>query len=213
MTKKLKSNEVFQFKITLNDSQPRIWRRIQVPSDYTFFELYCAIEDAMGWAGGHLHAFYIDTRGRIGGGMFTIEFPNPEYDDFPRGDVRDERKERIADYFGKIMKQCTYCYDMGDSWDHTVLFERAIPREDKVSYPRCVAGENACPPEDCGGLGGYYNLQKIIKNPQHPEHTEMLDWLCIDDPKDFNPEEFNLSEVDFCNPRQRLKEWKEGFEL
>lgn len=213
MTKKPKSNEVLQFKITLNDSQPRIWRRIQVPSDYTFFELYCAIEDAMGWAGGHLHAFYIDTRAKGGKDIITIEFPNPEYDDFPRWDIRDERKEQVADYFGKVMKQCTYCYDMGDSWDHTILFERLISREDKVSYPRCVAGENACPPEDCGGVWGYEDLQKIIQDPNHPERAEMVDWLCIDDPEDFKPDEFTLSDVEFGDPRQRLKEWEEGLEL
>lgn len=210
MTKKSKSSEIFQFKITLNDSKPRIWRRIQVPSDYTFFELYCAIEDAMGWAGGHLHAFYLRPGNKD---LTIIQIPNPEDTEPWFGDVRDERKERIVDYFGPVCKQCVYCYDMGDSWEHTVVFERVIQRKDGVSYPKCVAGQNACPPEDCGGVWGYKDLQKIIHNRNHPEHDEMVEWLCVDDPDDFKPNEFNLSKVEFCDPRKRLKEWKSEFQL
>lgn len=209
MPKQNNTKNIFQFKITLNDSKPKIWRRILVPADYTFFDLYCATEDAMGWAGGHLHAFYIEGKGSKD--RIVIEFPNSEMDVSSYIETRDEREEKIADYFGKICKQCIYCYDMGDSWDHTVLFERTALREAKIKYPRCVAGENACPPEDCGGLGGYENLKKIIQNPRHPEHADMVEWLCIDDPEDFDPLRFDLSEVGFSNPRQRLKEWKERF--
>lgn len=206
-----KNKEIMQFKITLNDSKPKIWRRILVPADYTFFDLYCAIEDVMGWGGGHLHAFYIEKKG--GKDRIVIEFPNPEMDSSSYIETRDERKEKIADYFGEICKQCIYCYDMGDSWDHTVLFERIAPMEAKVKYPRCVAGENACPPDDCGGVWGYGDLQKIIQNSRHPEHIEMMEWLCIDDPKEFDPLRFDLSEVGFSNPRKRLREWEEGLKI
>ena len=206
-----KNKEIMQFKITLNDSKPKIWRRIQVPADYTFFDLYCAIEDAMGWGGGHLHAFYVEGKGSKD--RMVIEFPNPEAGDSTYIKTHDERKEKIADYFGKICKQCVYCYDMGDSWDHTVIFEHIVPMETRVRYPRCVAGENARPPDDCGGVWGYGDLQKIIQNPRHPEHVEMMEWLGIDDPKDFDPSRFDLSEVGFSNPRRRLKEWNEGFRI
>ncbi|MEK6542870.1 MAG: hypothetical protein AABZ44_00315, partial [Elusimicrobiota bacterium] len=82
--------------ITLNDSAPKIWRRILVPANYTFFALHCAVQNAMGWSDGHLQAFYIgEKKGRE---RITIEFPNPEADDFYRGDTRDERQEPIADY-------------------------------------------------------------------------------------------------------------------
>ncbi len=202
---------VLQFKITLNDSKPKIWRRILVPSTYTFFDLHCAIQNAMGWYDGHLHAYYIERKrpeNRI-----VIQSPSPDGDDWGEGETRDERKERIVDYFGKTMKQCIYDYDFGDSWDHTVLFERALPRIPKATYPQCIAGENACPPEDCGGIGGYENLQQILKNPHHNEHADMLDWLGIDDPKDFNVNDFNLSEVTFDSPQKRLAEWNEGFGL
>lgn len=209
MKQRSEIHTVLQFKITLNDSVPRVWRRILVPSNYTFFDLHCAIQCAMGWFGGHLHAFYIgERRGRD---RITIESPNPEGDDPYRGDTRDERREKTADYFGKIVKQCVYCYDFGDNWDHTILLERILPREIRTKYPQCTAGKNACPPEDCGGVWGYKRLRDILKNPQHSEHTDMMDWLGIDDPQDFDPHAFDLAKVVFEDPKKRLVEWNRGF--
>ena len=212
--KLVNSDKIFQFKITLDESRPKIWRRIMVPADYSFFALHCAIQNAMGWTDSHLHAFYIQPANRPTSDMITIELPNPEGDDlfFPRN-TRDERKEKIADYFGKIVKQCGYCYDFGDNWDHTVLFERELERDYKATYPKCVAGENACPPEDCGSIWGYSDLQKIIKDPKHKEHKDMLKWLGINDPSEFNPNEFNLTDIDFEDPKKRLKEWNDGFRV
>ncbi len=202
---------VFQFKIALNNSAPFVWRRILVPADYTFFALHCAIQNAMGWTDSHLHAFYIGEQ--KGKNRIIIEFPNPE-DDFNQGDgARDEREERVADYFGETIKQCVYCYDFGDNWDHTVLFERELPQDPKAAYPQCIAGENACPPDDCGGVGGYDNLQKILKNSNHEEHADMLEWLGLKDPKKFDPREFNIQEIEFENSKKRLSEWNKGFGL
>lgn len=198
------SNNIFQFKITLNESAPRIWRRILVPAGYTFFDLHCAIQNAMGWTDSHLHGFRVS--GNNGKDLITIQLPSPDGDDREFGDTRDERKEHIADYFDKKIKQCVYSYDFGDGWDHTVLFERALPKVSKTKYPQCVAGKNACPPEDCGGLGGYDRLREILKNPKHKEHKETLEWLCVDFPEDFDPFAFNKSEVEFENPKERLSE-------
>lgn len=199
------NSDIFQFKIILNDSKPKIWRRILVPAKYTFFDLHCAIQNAMGWADSHLHAFYIE--GKKAKDRIAIQCPSPDGDDGCYGETRDERTEFIADYFDKLIKQCIYSYDFGDSWDHTVLFERILPRIPKIIFPQCIAGENACPPEDCGGLGGYEDLQKILKNPRHKEHADMLEWLGIDDPKEFDQYEFNPSEIDFDDPKKRLVEW------
>ncbi len=208
MKKQQHSEKILQFKVVLNDSVPRIWRRIVVPADYTFFALHCAIQNAMGWTDSHLHAFRVgERRGRD---RITIQFPDPEMEDWG-GDTRDERKEHVSDYFGKTIKQCVYDYDFGDSWEHTILLERELPHDPKAVYPQCTGGENACPPEDCGGVWGYENLQKILKDPKHKEHADMLEWLCIDDPEEFNPHEFNPAEIEFENPKQRLKEWNKGF--
>lgn len=211
MKKSKHPNLIWQFKVSLNDSQPRVWRRILVPADYTFFALHCAIQNAMGWADSHLHAFFIDElRGK---GRITIEFPNPEADDLYGNETRDERQELIADYFGKTIKQCVYCYDFGDNWDHTIIFERERPRDPKAGYPQCLVGANACPPDDCGGVGGYDYLQKVLQNSSHKEHADRLEWLGLVDQKEFDPAEFDPAEVEFDNPKKRLAEWNQGFGL
>jgi hypothetical protein len=55
---------VCQYKITLCDIFPAIWRRIQVPMTYTFYDLHVAIQDAMGWLDYHLHAFRFQKANR-----------------------------------------------------------------------------------------------------------------------------------------------------
>ncbi len=201
-------NRIYQLKITLNDSSPRIWRRIQVPENYTFFDLHVAIQDAMGWTDSHLHAFYIAQKGATQ--HTTIRYPDPEVGIF-NDPYLDERKEKISAYFGKIIKQCVYEYDFGDSWNHVVLFERELPVEPRAKYPLCVVGENACPPEDCGGVGGYERLQKIIKSPKHSEHKETLEWVGVESGDKFDPVDFNPQDVYFENPKKRLREYRKGF--
>lgn len=210
-------SSVMTFKVTLNESSPRVWRRIVVLSSYTFFDLHCAIQNAMGWSDGHLHAFRVDTRSQskekrkgTRTEYISIEYPNPEADDFDR-DTRDERVERIADWFGKRMQQCVYEYDFGDGWDHTVLFEGESMREEGVSYPQCIAGKNACPPEDCGGVGGYDNLQKILKNPKHPEYNDTREWLLLEEGEKFDPKQFDMTEVEFEDPAERLEDYESHF--
>lgn len=210
--------EVFVFKITLNESAPRVWRRIEVPATYTFFDLHCAIQDAMSWTDSHLHAFRLNTRSqskskRVSerGTVITIEFPNPEGNNEYSDECYDERVERIADWFGKRMAQCVYDYDFDDSWTHTILFEKKAPYELEVKYPRCTAGKNACPPEDCGGVGGYEELQKIMKDSRHEEHADMLKWLCIESAEEFDPKHFDLAEIQFQDPAKRLREYEQGF--
>lgn len=204
-----KSERLFQFKITLNNSQPRIWRRIIIPANYTFFDLHIAIQDAMGWLDSHLHGFRIAQKGTAR--SINIQYPNHEADFGIEEDDLDERDEYIADYFGKTIKQCIYDYDFGDSWEHTVLFEKELLSEDKEIYPKCVAGENMCPPEDCGGVWGYKHLQDVLKDPKHDEYEDMVDWLCIEDGNEFNPKDFDCKEVIFIDSKKRLKEYKKGF--
>lgn len=108
------NNKIFQFKISLDNSIPRVWRRILVSKDASFFDLNVAIQDAMGWFDSHLHGFSIFSKDR-NIAPTIIQFPHPEFDDdFGGRDVLDERIEKISDYFGVSIKQCKYEYDFGD---------------------------------------------------------------------------------------------------
>lgn len=204
------SNQIFQFKITLNDFDPKIWRRIQVPGDYTFWDLHCAIQDAMGWMNCHLHGFRISKQQKEPYRPICIQIPNPEWD---TGDELDESKEKLRDWFPNEIKQCVYTYDFGDSWDHTVLFEKVLERDPKKSYPTCLAGKNTCPPEDCGGTCGYERLLHAMKNHQTPEEMQLRDWLGLEAGETYDSTEFNPSDIVFADPKQWLKEYLGDQEL
>ena len=102
----MKPDKIFSLKISLNGSSPSIWRRILVPTDYSFFDLHCAMQNAMGWFDSHLHGFVIGQKGTAR--TISIKFPDPEGEDsfWEDDDYKDERKEKISDYFGKLIKQC-----------------------------------------------------------------------------------------------------------
>ncbi|MEK7621618.1 MAG: plasmid pRiA4b ORF-3 family protein [Patescibacteria group bacterium] len=197
----------YQFKISLNYSKPLIWRRIQVPRTYTFWEFSCAILDAMGWSGGHLHGFTFSDK-KNNWRMINIMVPSPDDEEY-MDRIIDERTAKIADYFEKISKQCKYEYDFGDGWVHTVLLEKVLPMMPGQKYPKCLAGKRTCPPDDCGGIGGYERLIEILKKPKHPEHKDMMEWLCLDFVNEFDPEEFDPSKIYFSDPKEMLKEFED----
>lgn len=187
---------VYQFKISLDESTPPVWRRIQVPDTYTFWDLHIAIQNAMGWANSHFS-------------FFEIMNPKTSSKDCIKGfkggpgneDALVSWKVPLNLYFSNDIKRAHYRYDFGDSWEHTVLCEKILPREEGVSYPICIAGKSACPPEDCGGIGGYRHLVQIIKNPQHPHHKDLMEWVGLP----FDPDAFQAENVTFLDPQKCLE--------
>jgi Plasmid pRiA4b ORF-3-like protein len=135
---------IVSLKVTLRGVKPPIWRRLLVPSTMTLGDLHLAIQAAMGWEDCHLHAFDID--GRRYGDRRTVD------------DVADENRLTLSSLLKSGVARCTYTYDFGDDWEHTVEIEKTQPAVDGEAYPRCVAGKGACPPEDCGGPWGYQHL-------------------------------------------------------
>ncbi len=192
-----KYDRVYQFKITLKHIRPPIWRRIQVPETYSFWDLHVAIQDAMGWLDYHLHQFEMVNRST--GMKVEIGMPDEEFD-WDR-EVLPDWKQKIADYFSMENPSADYAYDFGDDWQHKIQLEKILPRERNVSYPICIKGKRACPPEDCGGTWGYQDFLEIIKNPNHQEHEEMLEWAG----GEFDPEHFHVKEVSFDDPDERRK--------
>jgi len=188
-------NQVYQFKITLKGIKPPIWRRIQVPETYTFWDLHVAIQDAMGWIDYHLHEFELVNPAT--GLAVNIGIPGEDFD----REVLPDWKQNIADYFSMENRTASYVYDFGDNWEHKIQLEKILPREKGVKYPVCIKGKRACPPEDCGGIWGYEELLEIIRNPEHEEHEEMLEWLG----GEFDPEDFDVEEVSFADPDKRRK--------
>lgn len=172
---------VYQFKVTLDDIQPVIWRRFQVESDITLKRLAATILIVVGWSNSHLHQFSI---GKKRYGLPEEDFM--EYDDF-----FDEGKFRLSDFSEKELAKVNFAYDFGDGWTHTVQLEKVSGKHKDVSYPVCIGGARKCPRENCGGPAEYENFLRIISDPKDPEYPATI----YDVGKDFNPEMFDVDSV------------------
>ncbi len=173
-----KGELLYQFKITLLDTKPAIWRRIQV-MDCTLADFHDCIQAAFGWWNNHLHQFEIG--GNRYGPLAAEDF------DFDEG-MLDETEVSLATLIPKSGRKARwiYEYDFGDGWRHEVLFEGFPIADPKAKYPLCVEGERACPPEDCGGPWGYVEYLAAIADPDHEQHQDMLQWSGPFDPEDFD---------------------------
>ena len=195
---KKKYDQVYQFKITLKGTKPPIWRRILVPETYTFWDLHVAIQDAMGWEDYHLHEFTLLSPKT--GRKVKIGIPSDEDVDYG-WEVLAEWNQKIAHYFSSENSKADYVYDFGDGWEHSIKLEKILPRETGVAYPRCIDGRGACPPEDCGGIGGYAEFLEAIGDPANELHEDMLDWVG----GSFDPDDFDPNDVEFEDPDSRFK--------
>lgn len=181
------TNKVYQIKVTLRAIEPRIWRRFLI-LDGTLADLHDAIQDIMGWEDAHLHEFNIDKR----------RFGIPEDDGglgvfFDVPDIEDEGAVLISQFApsGRKQTKIMYTYDFGDDWEHDVVIEKVLDPDPALTYPICIEGARACPPEDCGGPWGYAVFVEAVTVPEHPSHEERLEWVGIA----FDPEEFSVEKT------------------
>lgn len=190
------ADTVYQFKITLQESHPPIWRRIQV-QDCTLDKLHEHIQTAMGWTNSHLHHF------RVGEQLYGD--PDLMQENFEDMEYKDSTTTKVSDILPRSGRRFRfqYEYDFGDSWYHEVLFEGIVRAEPKVKYPLCLEGERACPPEDCGGIWGYADFVDAIQNSDNERHEELLEWVG----GKFDPEKFDAAKATKAM-RKGLPDWR-----
>lgn len=173
------SRQLYQLHIELEGISPPIWRRLLVPSNISLDQLHLIIQVTMGWQNCHYHVF--QTKDKC---CFTA----PEALDEGFDNWFDETGVALSDVLHSKAKHLSYEYDFGDSWNHRVTLEKTLPLiGDQDADILCLAGESACPPEDCGGIPGYENLLEVLQDPAHPDYPELLAWL---EDVDFNPTVF-----------------------
>jgi hypothetical protein len=189
------SHRLYQFKITLLEIQPPIWRRIQV-KDSTLDKFHERIQTAMGWTNSHLHQFEIEGE-RYG----DPQLLDDGFEDFECVDSTVTKISEIIPKAGKRFR-FLYEYDFGDGWKHEVLFEGCLRTEKGGRYPLCVEGERNCPPEDVGGVWGYTEFLQAIGDPEDEEYDRMLEWA-----GDFDPEEFDAAKTTKLM-RRGLHDWR-----
>ena len=190
--------QIYQLKITLQDIEPPIWRRILVPSTYEFWQLHCAIQDAFGWTDSHLHQFAYPNDRSVKPLIFGVPFENDD-------DLLAGWQHKIDRYINNDTPIMIYTYDFGDDWRHTVQLEEILHYEKGSKYPTCIAGERNGPPEDCGGPPGYEGLLEVLFDPNDPEHDDTKEWVDSMKGCTFHPEEFDPSKLKFTKPGWRLR--------
>jgi hypothetical protein len=175
---------VYQIKISLKDIRPEIWRRIQIDSNVSLYELHHIIQIAFNWWNYHLYQFVINdklykTRTRYG---------NPELLDDP--EAIDDRSTLLSSILLNEKDTIIYEYDFGDSWKHLIKLEKII-QIGNIKHPKCVAGKLNTPPEDCGGVPGFYNFVEIMSDKKSSDYKSTKKWYG----GEFDPTSFNIVKI------------------
>jgi hypothetical protein len=173
---------IYQFKVTLKDTQPPVWRRFQV-TDGSLGALHEVLQVVMGWQDAHLHQFVIDG----------VYYGPAAQDDpgFATG-VEDEGGILLCQVVkGKRKIKFRYDYDFGAGWRHDIVLEEILEPKSGINYPLCLEGERACPPEDVGGPWAYADFLAAIGDPKHVAHRDMKEWIG----GRFDPEGFSVEAV------------------
>lgn len=184
-------------RIELLEVEPLVWRRVLVPSHWTLASLHHYLQWVMGWTESHVHEF------QVGETVVAPDWWNHEMGSGmdPRP-CKDELKVSVATVAAEVgvAGTLTYVYDMGDHWRHRITVERVPKRllQADVSLPICLAGENACPPEDVGGVGGYVEFLEALNDPEDPQHEAMARWVG----GVFDPHGFDLNRIN--------RDWRPG---
>lgn len=180
------------FKIQLRGiKKPPVWRRLEIPAEFTFHQFHLAIQTAFGWDDIHLYQF---ERSPFSHG-WRVAIPHEDDMDFGFR-IEDSRNTKIMDLIGSMgLTKFVYVYDFGDTWVHDITLEK-IEEKDAFAYPVCLAGKGACPPEDCGGVWAYEDMkQQLLEEPDSEESRSLKEWMMLEDEEGFDPKYFDVEEV------------------
>ena len=174
------SETIARLHIALADTDPSIWRRIDVPVDANLKMLHDVIQGAMGWLDYHLWDFEAGDRRY---GMIDPDWPDDR--------LFAAKNTKLKTLLDRDVRQFLYTYDMGDNWEHIVTVEVVRDGEAGTKYPRYVEGEHRAPPEDCGGTPGFEAFLDAVTDPRHPEHRDATEWHQGCYGKAFDPDEID----------------------
>ncbi|MGL5683021.1 MAG: plasmid pRiA4b ORF-3 family protein [Marinifilaceae bacterium] len=156
----------YQLKLTLQGTQPPVWRQVRIPANLTMESLHMLIQVLMEWEDCHLYKFQKDNISYVtDNGEEEINDVNVAIEGLAVENVLKQKGDAL-----------TYIYDFGDWWDITIVLEDIVT-DYNVMVPQLIGGERPAPPEDCGGLPGYYQLLQILNDPKNPEYNEIREWV------------------------------------
>lgn len=179
----------YTLKIDLINTEPLVSRTIKVSSETSLFLLHHIIQTIMGWQNRHLYEFYINH----------LRFTDSRLVDEDFGDFTDTKETMLEDILTKVSTSAYYLYDFGDGWKHEIKLTEISNKPQNEILPSFVLGQNACPPEDCGGVYRYREIIEILADSTHEEYLSILEWL---GPK-FNPS--TLNRITIVNALENLR--------
>lgn len=186
--KTVKNSQTFQFKIAIKGiSKPPVWRRVNVPSYFSFMHFHYVIQSVFGWDNYHLYQF--SEKGYRSNTVITEI--NDEFDSYC--DQLEAETIPISQVFKKEGDKYIYMYDFGDSWEHVITLEKIIPEVSMV--PELITGKGVCPPEDCGGVWGYQNMMEALNDKDDPDQHDIREWLGLEENENWDPGAFDLNDA------------------
>lgn len=200
--------ELFTVHLSLDQTEPLVWRRLTIPSHLTLAEVHEVVQAAMGWTDSHLHRFSLGPGFR--GTSFLTDFDEGE-------EGTHEGAVGLDQVLRKPGDTLSYAYDFGDGWEHTIRLEARSPLLDKgfdandadaadgasAAYlpVTCLDGAGACPPEDVGGIWAFHEMAHWARHDFDSEHApqgrdpedvdELREWL----PPDWHPDTFDVEDA------------------
>jgi hypothetical protein len=180
--------EVFQLKVTLLGTMPPIWRRLLMPANLTLAQLQDVLQAAMGCRDCHMHEFCI--------GLRHFGEPNPEDGFGGMPPFENESTVHMSNVLRRVCAKATYTHDFDHSCEHGIMLEKRLPADPGTG------GECACPPEDCGGIAGFYDLLAALADPSHEQHEELHDWVG----NNYDPDIFSIDDANrMLTPMRRRR--------
>ena len=171
----------YLLRIELLHTHRPIWREVWVPSDLTLDMLHDVIQDAMGWDDDHMHGFKFKKQW-----FQSVEF----IDGFDDDAGKPEELVELGELLKRARQKLTYTYDFGDSWHHSVTLKKQAPLDGESLFT-CVAGEGACPMEDCGGVYGHERMCAYAKDGVDDGFLPYEEWGV----GEYDPDAFDLDAV------------------
>lgn len=194
------ADQIATIRIELTDTDPLIWREAEVPTSITLKTLHAVIQAVFRWKNYHLWEFSLGKR----------RYGPPSDDDWRDEPLVDASKIRLVDLIGPRKTTIGYLYDFGDSWEHRLTVANVRAADPDLAYPRYIGGEHNGPPEDCGGLPGFYDKLDGLADPGHPDHAEIKRWLRGYDPEKIDETSIKRALARIAAPRRGGKggTWK-----